>query len=444
MPHTALELRSASVVDPVERTVRPRTTVYMTGERIAGVGEPPPGWPGEANVEVVDCAGRYLLPGLIDAHVHLRASPHQGPSSDRPVPPLAEVPPATGNGLNAHVGRLHTFLYCGVTAVYDAGNDPDIVYGLRELERSGTTPAPRVHCTGRLITSPGGHGAQAGMEVGGPEDVDRVVAEHLAAEPDLVKITYDEHNWGVRPLISILEPAVLRRIIDAVHAAGQRVAVHVSNELRAREAVDCGADVLAHPVIQSPVTEEFVDLLADRQLPVVSTLAIGERYFRLADDAGFVDTGFYANCDDDTERTRLKTEENAAQRANRWADWMRVMTPVAQENLRMLAAAGGVVAAGTDLSFGPDFHRELELLQQAGIPPMEIIRAATHHGARVLGREDELGTVAVGALADLLVVDADPTSDVRNLSTISTVLKGGRVVDRSSLDLPVNGGGTHA
>lgn len=433
----AMELRNASVVDPVARTVRPGMSVYIAGDRIVGLGDPPPDWPAGDDAPAVDCTGKYVLPALVDAHVHLRASPHQGPSSDEPVPPLADEQPAA-DGLSGHVRRLHTFLYCGVTAVYDAGNDPDVVFGLRRLERSGATAAPRVYCTGRLITSPGGHGAQVGTEIGAMDEVDRLVGEHLDADPDLVKITYDEHNWGVRPLISILEPAVLRGIIHAVHARGRRVAVHASNELRAREAVECGADVLAHPVIQSPVTEEFVGMLAERQIPVVSTLAIGERYFRLADDPGFVDTGFYAECDDDAERTRLRTAESAAQRANRWADWMRVMTPIAQENLRMLVEAGGVVAAGTDLSFGPDYHRELELLQQAGIPPMEIVRAATHHGARVIGRDAELGTVAVGGLADLIVVGDDPTRDVRNLSRISTVLKAGRTVDRSALDLPVN------
>jgi N-acetylglucosamine-6-phosphate deacetylase len=177
-------------------------------------------------------------------------------------------------------------------------------------------------------------------------------------------------------------------------------------------------------------------MLAAKQIPVASTLAIGDRYVRLADDPGYVDGGFYGACLDAAEREHLRTVEHAAQRANRWADWMRVMTPVAQENLRALVAAGGLVATGTDLSLGPEMHRELELLQGAGIPPAEVLRAATLNGAIFLGRRADLGSVEAGKLADLLLVEEDPTRDVTALATIAAVFKDGEAVARERLDLP--------
>jgi imidazolonepropionase-like amidohydrolase len=217
-----------------------------------------------------------------------------------------------------------------------------------------------------------------------------------------------------------------------------RVTVHVSNELRAREAVACGADTLAHPVIQSPVTAELLWLLAARRIPVVSTLAIGERYFRLADDPSFLDEQLYAACIEPEERERLRTDEHRMQLTNRWADWMRVMTPVAQENLRSLVEAGGVVVTGTDLSLGAELRREMQLLQAAGITPWEVLRCGTVNGAAFLGKEREMGSVAVGKVADLVLVDEDPTLDVSHLDTVSMVVKDGHVVDRTMLKLPGN------
>jgi imidazolonepropionase-like amidohydrolase len=389
---------------------------------------------------VVDCEGRFAIPGMIDAHIHLRGSRHIGPTTGEPVP-SHEI--ADGADMNALISRLHSFLYSGVTALYDAGNDPAVILPLRQAERTSQIAAPRIFCTGSLLTCPGGHGSGGGFAThvsSLPADT-QVLADFLATEPDVVKITYDEHNWGVRPLIPILTVETLRQIIQVCHASMRRVTVHVSNELRAREAVEAGADALAHPVIQSPVTDEFCWLLAAKRIPVVSTLAIGERYPRLADHPGYVDEGLYAECLSEAERDDLRTAESARQRENRWADWMRVMTPVAQENLRRLVAAGGTVVTGTDLSLGPEYHRELELLQEAGIGPWDVLCCATTNAADFLGRRGELGRIAEGHAADLVLLEADPAADVRNARAIWKVYKAGEPVDRAGLDLP---GAVHA
>lgn len=384
---------------------------------------------------VVDCAGRFAVPGMIDGHIHLRSAGRIGPTAHDPVP-AGEWADATDRaGL---ISRLHSYLYCGVTSIYDAGNDPAIILPLRRSERAGDIASPRIFCTGSLLTCPGGHGSGAGIAThvtSLPADAE-VLADYLATEPDIVKITYDEHNWGIRPLIPVLSLETLRQIIRFCHDNLRRVVVHTSNELRAREAVEAGADALAHPVIQSPVTDEFSWLLAAKRIPVVSTLAIGERYPRLADDPSFVDSGLYASCLDAAERKELRTAESARQRENRWADWMRVMTPVAQQNLRELVAAGGTVVAGTDLSLGPDYHRELELLQDAGIPPWDVLRCATVNGAALLGKTGSLGELRPGYAADLMLVDADPSADVANLAAIWQVYKAGHPVDRTALNLP--------
>jgi imidazolonepropionase-like amidohydrolase len=118
---------------------------------------------------------------------------------------------------------------------------------------------------------------------------------------------------------------------------------------------------------------------------------------------------------------------------------MKVMTPVAQENLKKLHQAGGVVVLGTDQSLGAAVHRELELLVEGGIAPLDAIGIATRNGAVFLGRERDLGTVEAGKLADLVLLDADPVEDIDNVKKIHAVIKAGMLIDRSALEIPGTG-----
>ena len=114
---------------------------------------------------------------------------------------------------------------------------------------------------------------------------------------------------------------------------------------------------------------------------------------------------------------------------------MKLMTPVAQENVRKLHEAGAIVVLGTDQTLGPATHREMELLAAAGIPAAAIVRMATLNGAVFLGRELDLGSIEVGKLADAVLLTADPTQNVENAKAIAAVIKDGRVVDESTLQL---------
>jgi len=428
-------LRGARLLDLERETILESQSIKIDDGKISALGSDED-IPIRSTDQIVDCDGRYLLPGLMDMHVHVRDTPHRGPTTVEPDPtgdaaPAAFISPSL-------ISRLHSFLYCGVTSIFDAGNDEQGILELRSKERAGLVVSPRIFCAGAFVTCRGGHGAQTGKAI----EITDIVADgptlnqHIARRPDLLKITYDEHNWGIRPLIPILSEEMLAQIVDYSHNEGVRVTVHVSSELRARQAIAAGADTLAHPVIQSPTTAAFDELVARMNIPVVSTLAIGERYFRLADNPDFLEQPLYATCIEYEERERLRTVEHEAQKLNRWADWMRVMTPVAQENIRSLVAAGGIVASGTDLSLGPELLHELELLQDARLTSWQVLRCATLEGARFLERETEMGSVAVSKVADLILTDCDPSEDVAQLQSISFVMKGGQIVDRAALDLP--------
>ena len=182
-------------------------------------------------------------------------------------------------------------------------------------------------------------------------------------------------------------------------------------------------------------------MMAVRRVPTVSTLTIGEAASRLVEHPEHLDETLYRDTVESEEIARLKTEQRAREQENGRTGWLRTMTPIAQENLRRLHAAGkDIVVCGTDQFSGPAVHRELELLVEGGIPPADAIVIATRNAARFLGRLDEMGTVESGKLADLVILDADPTVDIDNLKRIVSVIKGGQIVDRSALDLPVNRG----
>jgi imidazolonepropionase-like amidohydrolase len=427
-----LLLTNATLVDVLSKKLQSHANVLIKDHRIVEISITSIE---EDTVDLeIDCKGKYLLPGLMDMHIHLHAGFQTGPTLEKPVPNEL-IPGSSGPGL---ISRLHSYLYCGVTSVYDAGNDAPKIFSLRKQERENSIISPRIFCAGSIVTCPGGHGNELGIEIASlPLDLPKL-DQLLDNGPDLVKITYDEHGWNVRPMIPILSMQTLRDIVEHCHNRKFRVTVHTSNEIRGREAIACGVDCLAHPVIQSPVNPEYNWLLAEKHIPMVSTLTIGDRYPRLASTPEYLDQSLYKDCIPSAEREQMKTEESKKQKTNPSAVWHSVMGPIAQINLKMLVESGGILVTGTDMSSGPDYHRELELLQNGGINPFDIIVAATHNAAYFLSRTQELGAVHVGKLADLILVDEDPTKDVNNLKKISLVVKNGTVIDRRKLDLPVN------
>jgi imidazolonepropionase-like amidohydrolase len=419
----SIAIENVTLIDGTGRPPRANACVLITGNRIAIVATCPIAVP--AGARRIAGQRKFLIPGLMDVHVHLRG----GGGFDANDSPNERV------GIRA----LHSYLYSGVTTILDVGNNPDYIFKLRDEERSGQIVAPRVFAVGGIVTYPGSHGASrfATLVDSWPQAIP-MLDKHIARRPDMLKITYDEHGWGTRPMITLLPIDLMQHIIEYYNDHGIRSTAHASSEIRAREAIFAGIDTLAHPVIQAPVSENFVRLMVARQMPMASTLTIGDGYSRLAEHPEFLDQPLYRATVEPEEIRRLETEESARQKENRWAWWMKVMTPVAQENLKKINAAGGIVALGTDQSLGPAVHRELELLVGGGIPALDAIRIATFNSALFLGKAREMGSVEEGKLADLVLLDADPLADINNAKQVTLVIKDGRIIDRSKLDLPIN------
>jgi len=418
-------IRGVTLIDGTGRPPLANATVVVQGDRITQVttqtATPPSG------AQVIEGRGKFLIPGLIDVHVHLT-----GGSGTR-----ANTQPLTPQQERTGTSALHSFLYAGVTTIFDAGNQAAFIFALRDKERAGTIVSPRIFATGGTVTSPGGHGGPFYIEAW-PQDR-AILDTHLAGTPDLVKIGQDEHGWMMRPMITKLPDDLLEKIIRYYHTKGVRSTIHISNEHDATEAIYAGVDTLAHPVIQSPISNAFVNIMKVKRIPDASTLTIGDSYSRLVEHPEYLDQPLYRAILDPAEIQRLRTTVAASYKTDGRTAWMKVMTPVAQENVRKLNAVGkDIIALGTDLSSGADTQRELELIVGGGVTPADAIVIATRNSARFLGKLDDLGTVEVGKFADLVLLAADPTADINNAKAIDTVIKAGQVIDRKKLDLPVN------
>jgi imidazolonepropionase-like amidohydrolase len=407
---------------------QPDMTVAIEGERISSVS--PSAIAHGLKGRRIAGKGRFLMPGLIDVHIHLRGGFDVGEKVD------AELsPPNRQEG----VAALASFLYAGVTTVFDAGNRAEHILPLRADERAGRILSPRIFATGNLVTYPGSHGDRIAVRISDFEKDKALLDRHIAEQkPDILKLTLEEEGWGSRPMIPLMPVDLLQKITRYYNQQGIRTTVHVSSELRSLEAIYAGVDTLAHPVIQGPVSDSFVKLMGAKKIPFASTLTIGENYSRLAEHPEYLDQPLYAASLSATEREQLKTKTRAEWQARPWTWWMKIMTPIAEENIRKIHAAGGTVACGTDQSSGPATQRELELLVAAGISPLEVIRIATYNSAVFLGKADQLGSVDAGKLADLLLLSKDPTADIDNAKSIVFVMKNGRLVDES--ELPLAGG----
>lgn len=423
----------ATLVNPGAQPV-PNATIIVEGERIVRVGA---GIPTPTGARVVDVSGRWIIPGLVDGHVHFFQS---GGLYTRPdVVDLRKHSPYLEElgRIRATLGDTFArYLRSGVTSVADVGG-PFWNYEVRDLAAK-TPAAPRVAVTGPLISTYQPEALTTDdppiIKVGTPEEARALVRRQIPRRPDFIKIWYIVRQ-GERPDDNL---AIVRATIEESHAAGLRVAVHATQLETARAAVLAGADILVHSVEDKEVDDAFVRMLVERKVIYIPTLMVGERYRRVLGQQ--------------VSLTRPEWEIANPWVAGTWFD-LRALPPadlparvralveerkpvatnaVMLSNLKKLRSAGVTVALGTDAGnigtpHGPAVFREMELMREAGLTPSEILVAATIHGARLMGREKELGTVEAGKLADFVVLDADPLADVMNMARIRFVVKDGVV-----------------
>lgn len=386
--------RSVQVFDG-DRILSARDVLVVDG-KIVRMGERIPVPEG---ARIVQGQGRTLMPGLIDSHTH-----------------------AFGNA-------LEEALVFGVTTELDMFSP---VTGARNMRAQLTGPAgPRMadlRTAVTVVTAPGGHGTEYGFPIPTierPEDAQAFVDARIAEGSDYIKIIYDDgHAYGMTtPTIS---NATLGAVIEAAHRRDKLAVVHIGGLSGARAALEAGADGLVHLFVDSMPDPAFGQLTARHHAFVVPTLSVLQSVAGLTMGARLAEDSALAPY-------ILPTSNHGL------AQTFPVRVPVyygaATAAVRLLKAANVPILAGTDAGnpgtgHGMSLHGELELLVQAGLTPLEALRAATSAPAKAFGLTDR-GRIAPGMRADLVLVEGNPSQDIRMTRRIVGVWKAGIALDRN-------------
>jgi len=445
---TIVAIVGATVVHPEldgGSAVSPNYTVIIAGDRIQAVG-PAAKTRVPRGARAIEAHGKWVIPGLIDSHVHFFQS---GNLFTRPDAADFGHFVSYASEVRRNQARLpqtfRVWLASGVTSVADVGG-PFWNFEVRDAARASPA-APRVATTGPLVSMIARPQLDLGdppiIKVASPGEAQALVARELAYKPDYIKV------WFIHQPGDDLaaQEAIVRATAEAAHTAGLRLAVHATELVVAKAALRAGADYLVHSVQDAPVDDEFITLARERHILYCPTLFVPMGY-RYALSGTWQPTEAEQRLADPQVLAGLHLEavprDQIPERVAKLVSERPAVTPptVAMGNLIKVWHAGITVVMGTDAGnigtvHGPSVFREMELMQRAGLTPLQVLRSATVNGALTMAQSD-LGTIAAGKRADLVVLDADPLRDVSNLSRASFVLKDGHVFTPKELMSSVN------
>jgi Amidohydrolase family len=418
-PRGDLVIRNARLFDPRDLSITPATSIVVSGERIVRVGPDADVKPA-ANAEIIDAQGRFLMPGLWDNHQHF---------SDND-------------------GALD--LANGVTSARDMANDTDDF--LKRVARfdNGTELGPRVLKAG-IIDGTG--------EFAGPTKMRVDTAEQAIQDVDW----YADHGYAQIKIYSSIKPELVPTIANRAHTRGLRVSGHVPAFMSARQFVECGADEIQHlnfivlnflfPEVKEtrnrdrfikvaehaseftpdkPEVRDFINFLGQHQTVLDPTINLFEGLF--CGDPAAITPGLEEIVPRFPPQVRRMMRSRALEVPPDKQTAYQQAFPAMLRLLKAIYDAGVTIIPGTDALAGYTLHHELELYARAGIPPSEVLRMATWTPALVMGVNKDRGVIAPGKLADMILVDGDPTKNIQDINKITTVIKGGKVYDPAAIE----------
>ena len=390
------------VIDGTGRAID-NGVVVINGGKITAVG--PASTPVPAGATRVDLKGKTILPGLVNAHGHVAAT--TGLRSDQAS--------YTRDNL---LRQLRTYAMYGVTTVFSLGDDQAAGFELRN-ENAATADRARLFVAGPVIN-------------GDTADAAREMTNKVAdMKPDLLKIRVDDNLGTSRKM----PEAAWRAAIETAHARKLPIAVHIYWLADAKATLLAGANMIAHSVRDVPVDDQFINALKSRDVCYSPTFTREISTFIYDATPSWVDDPFFLKGAEKGVAEQLKDPKRQEQIRNSGA-WKsgqqyKASLEVAKRNLKTLSDRGVRIAFGTDTGPPGRFqgffeHLELEMMVDAGLTPMQAIVSATGDAARCHHKAGEIGTLAAGAAADLMILNANPLDSIRNTRNIDAIWINGK------------------
>ncbi|MBO9730165.1 MAG: amidohydrolase family protein [Chitinophaga sp.] len=435
-------ITNVNLVDPARKTIQPNMTVVVKNNLVTAIHRSKA--PG--NVAVIDAAGKYLLPGLTDAHVHFFQS---GGLYTRPdMIDLRRIKPYSDEIKEIHAGlgdQLRRYIQNGITTVFDVGATYHLLNHIKTFTGSNVTP--EVHMAGPIITTgliPTYDSLQDDtpfMLAATAEDGRRLVQEQLKYHPDLIKLIFLLDD---QPAVS--HKPVVTAVIEEAHRHGLRVAVHAVGKERAQLAVEAGANFLVHSVENEEIDDAFVALLKKKKVVLCPTLTIESGYQYTFDQSRKFTTHELIYAEPfalgslydlkqlpDTvlaQQYKLKSLARAAPNAAK--------VNIRAKNLKKLSDAGVTIVSGSDAGNIGTLHAvsllpELLEMQRSGMNTWQVLQAATIHPAAILDRSGYTGNIGVGQPANMVLLNGDPVADLHQLEHIQLVVRNGHVIAPDTL-----------
>ena len=381
-------------------------TVVIEGRKIVAVGP-------AASISIsraarsIDEGGKTAMPALADMHVHLTGG-WDGISAD----------------MLGYQRYMNALLYAGVTTVLDTGNVESYVLQLRAETAAGRLLGPRIYCVGPLVDGPDPFWPELSRAVVSQNQVPSVVHQLADEKVDFIKLYAGLSDLEVQAISTEAKKYKLRTIIDA-HSRNGSI-----------EPMQEGIAGWAH-LPGRKLSDEAIAIAKSKPVFFITTLSVFEAFtWRRFQDESFMNNSLIV---DTTPAFALEDLRKLGREALKKHP---AVTPLldAENNVKRLLKAGILVAAGTDAPYPGDFqgegiHRELELLVESGLTPLEAIRIATKNAATIMHAQTEWGTLEPGKLANILIVDGKPDQTIRDTRNVSLVVKEGKILDRSKLKL---------
>ncbi|MDK2855909.1 MAG: hypothetical protein PWQ41_1940 [Bacillota bacterium] len=390
-----LVLRAAQLIDGTGRQPIADATLVIEDGTVKAVGGREVTY--APDTKVLELPGCTILPGFIDAHVHLTMPP----VGDSFKVIMSESDATTTLRAAVHAKKT---LESGVTTVRDMGGKNYIDLALRDAIAGGMIPGPRMLASGRPVVMTGGHGWPMAREADGPDEVRKAVREQLKAGADVIKLmaTGGVMTPGVEPGSPQLTLEELKAGVEEAGKAGRRTASHAQGATGIKNAVLAGITSIEHGIF---LTDEVIELMLKHGTYLVPTLVAPYWIVKKGRAAGIPD---YA-----VKKSEDVIEAHLA-------------------SFRKALAAGVKIAFGTDAGTPFNEHGantfELELMVENGMSPMQALEAGTRVSAELLGIADKVGTLEPGKLADVVVVAGNPLDDIKAVREVRLVIKEGRIV----------------